>query len=229
MARVPKTASRKIFLAGGMYYGQFLFIFLVRPASLYCEEYVHIYTYVYRLYNKCRCYQITLRVKHFYTHRERCEVLTGCYHWDAGLAVTGRICGIEQNVLQSSFQTGSSSDHSYCHICFLIASPEEDFIRNIIIILYINYIIIICINNNNTLNNNYYWRLQDLTELFKIPLSTRKDLFEIHGQFGQASSERFASPNLRFFFRWIICPLHALAINSQMWRVCVISIRLRLP
>jgi hypothetical protein len=55
------------------------------PASLYCEEYVracvcpYIYTYVaaYRLYMNYRCYQITLRVKDFYTNLERCEVLTG--------------------------------------------------------------------------------------------------------------------------------------------------------
>ena len=155
-----------------------------------------------------------MQVKHFYTNRERCEVFTGCYQWDAGLAVNGRIRDIGQNVLQSSFHTGSSGSTSYFHICFLIASPEEDFIRNMII-LYINYIIIICINNNNnTLINNYYGRFPDLTVLFKIPLSTRKDFFEIHRQFGHASSESFASPDLRFLC-WIICPLHALAINSQ--------------
>jgi len=48
---------------------------VARPASLYCEEYVHIYTYTYltayRLYMNYRCYQITMRVKHFYTNRER--------------------------------------------------------------------------------------------------------------------------------------------------------------
>ena len=45
---------------------------------------------------------------------------------------------IGQNVLQSSFQTGSSSSHSYVHIFFLIAFIEEDFIKHIII-LCINY------------------------------------------------------------------------------------------
>jgi hypothetical protein len=53
------------------------------------------------------------------------------YHWGAGLAVTGRICDIGQNVLQSSFQTGSSSSPSYFHSFFLIAFLEEAFIRNI--------------------------------------------------------------------------------------------------
>jgi hypothetical protein len=42
-----------------------------RPAHLSCEEYAR------RLYMNYRCYQIILRVKHFYTSRERCEVMTG--------------------------------------------------------------------------------------------------------------------------------------------------------
>jgi hypothetical protein len=43
------------------------------------------------------------------------------YRWGAGLAVTGPIRDIERNALQSSFETGSSSTPSYCHIFFLIA------------------------------------------------------------------------------------------------------------
>ena len=39
------------------------------------------------------------------------------------------------------FQTGSSSSHSYFHIFFFIAFLEKNFIRNIIIILCINYTI----------------------------------------------------------------------------------------
>jgi len=42
----------------------------------------------------------------------------------AGLAVTGRIRDIGQNVLQYSFQTGSSSGHSYCQIFSLYHFPE---------------------------------------------------------------------------------------------------------
>jgi hypothetical protein len=55
------------------------FISFARPASLYFEIHLYIYTYltVYRLYNKYRCYQITLQVKYFYTNQERCEMLTG--------------------------------------------------------------------------------------------------------------------------------------------------------
>ena len=49
------------------------------------------------------------KAKYFYTNLERCEVLTGCLSLGACLAVTGRIRDIGQNVLESSFQTGSSS------------------------------------------------------------------------------------------------------------------------
>jgi len=91
--------------------------------------------------------------------------------------VAGRIRDIGQNVLQSSFSTGSSSSPSYCHIFFLAAFLEEDNIRNIII-LYINYKILCInnknsvINNNNNNNNNNNGRFQDLTLFFTIPMGT---------------------------------------------------------
>jgi len=71
-------------------------------------------------------------------------------HWGASVAVTVRIRGVGQKVLQYSFQTGNSSSHSYCHIFFLIAYLEKTFIENNIK-LWINYtiIIIIFINNND--------------------------------------------------------------------------------
>jgi hypothetical protein len=55
------------------------FIVFARPTSLHFEEYVHICIYLTanRLLNNCRCYQTILRLKHFYTNRERCEMLTG--------------------------------------------------------------------------------------------------------------------------------------------------------
>jgi len=94
-----------------------------------------------------------------------------------------------QNVLQPSFQTGSSSSsHSYCNIFFLVAFLEEVFICNIIIILCVNYIIIISSNVNAIINNNYE-RLQDLILFFRISIGTRKDLFEIYRQLGHASSK----------------------------------------
>jgi hypothetical protein len=63
-------------------------------------------------------------------------------HWGAVLAVTGPIRNNGQNVLQPCFQTGNSSSYSYCHVFFLIAFLEEAFLRNIVIILCVNYIII---------------------------------------------------------------------------------------
>jgi hypothetical protein len=58
-----------------------------------------------RLYINYRCYQITLRVKHFFTKNlERCEVLTIYLSFGfAGLAVTGRIRDTGEKVWQSSF------------------------------------------------------------------------------------------------------------------------------
>jgi hypothetical protein len=57
------------------------FASFARPAPLYCEQYVYIYTYLtaQSLCLNCRCYQIILRVKDFYTNREQCEVLTTGY------------------------------------------------------------------------------------------------------------------------------------------------------
>jgi len=129
-----------------------------------------------------RCYQITLRVKHFYSNRERCEVLGGylslgrrsigdwanTWHW------TKRFTVFFWNRKQKQIQLLRY---------FLIAFLEEDFIRNIIVILAINYIIMICMNNSERINNNYR-KFQDRVLLFKIPMGTRKDFFEICRQFG---------------------------------------------
>ena len=95
------------------------------------------------------------------------------YHWGAGLAGTWRIRDIGQNVLESSFPTGSSSSR---HSSFLIAFLEKVFARNIIIILCINYIIIKCISNEEIIKNKY-GSFQDLILLFKLPMGTRKDFF----------------------------------------------------
>jgi hypothetical protein len=51
------------------------------------------------------------------------------YRWATGLAVTGQIGDIGQNVLQPCFQTGSSSNPSYFHIFFLIAFLKEACIK----------------------------------------------------------------------------------------------------
>jgi hypothetical protein len=55
-----------------------------------------------------------------------------CY-WDADLVVTGRTRDLEENVLQPSFQTGSSSSSPiYFQSFFFIAILYEAFIRNIL-------------------------------------------------------------------------------------------------
>ena len=90
-------------------------------------------------------------MKHFCTNRSVAKCRMDIYHWGAGLAVTGRIRDIGQNVLQSSFRTENSSTTT-----ILTAFLEETFVRNITIMLYIIYIIIIRINKNNTVINNDY-------------------------------------------------------------------------
>ena len=67
--------------------------------------------------------------------------LLDMYHWVPVLAMTRRMRDIGQNILQSSFQTESSSSHNYFQISFLIAFLEEDFISKIIIILCITYLL----------------------------------------------------------------------------------------
>ena len=91
------------------------------------------------------------------------------------------------------FKQEEVTDTSYCHIFFLIASLEEAFIRNIIIIKYINYIIITRINDYTAVINNNYRILQDLVLLFRTPKGTRKYFFEIYRPFGHAFSKRFAA------------------------------------
>ena len=112
--------------------------------------------------------------------------------------MTGRIRDIGQNVLQYSFQTRSGSSPSYSHIFLLMAFLEEAFIRNIIIILCINYIIIIFMADNKAVINNNCGRPQELTLLLQIHMGTQKNFFEIYSLFGHARSDIFASPGRNF-------------------------------
>jgi len=79
------------------------------------------------------------------TNLKRCEVLTG--YLSLGCRPGGDWANTWHwaKVLQFSFQTGSSSTSSYCHILFLIVFLEQAVIRNIIIIIII---IVIRINYN---------------------------------------------------------------------------------
>jgi len=72
------------------------FDFFARPACLYFEEYVYIYTHI----SDCvhTVYELPLlpnktAVKHFDTNREQCEVLTGYLSlgcWPGGVGVNTR-------------------------------------------------------------------------------------------------------------------------------------------
>jgi hypothetical protein len=71
------------------------------------------------------------------------------------------------------FKQEVSSSISCLHVFFLITFLDEAFMRNVIIILCINYVIIICINDNNAVINNNYGRPLHLILLFKIPIGSR--------------------------------------------------------
>jgi len=64
------------------------------------------YTYLTAcsLYMHYHCYQLIIRVQHFSTNRERCEVLTGYLPLGAGLGVTGQIRDNGQNFYNLLFK-----------------------------------------------------------------------------------------------------------------------------
>jgi len=62
------------------------------------------------------------RVKHFYTNRSSAKCWLVIYRWSVGLAVTGQTSDIGQNVLQSSFETESSSSPVTAIFCCLSRS-----------------------------------------------------------------------------------------------------------
>ena len=100
---------------------------------------VYIYIYIEKERERETAYELPLvpnstAVKHFYTNRERCDALTG--YLSLGRRPGGHV------TLDSTFYNVLSKPEiiaapSYCDIFFLLAFLE-DFIRNIIIILYIN-------------------------------------------------------------------------------------------
>jgi len=99
------------------------------PPTPYCEKYVYIYLHAF--YCVQTVYELPLlpnntAVKHFNTNRNCAKCRPDIYRWAAGLAVTGPIRDSGQNVLQSSFETASSSSsHSYCHGLFLSHSSRR--------------------------------------------------------------------------------------------------------
>ena len=140
---------------------QFFYFFFPTSVLILLRIYIYIYIYIHtylttqRLYMNYRCYQITEQ-RNIFTQMGSCaKCLLDNYHWGSGLTVTGRTRAIGQNVLQSSFETGSSRSPSYCHIFFFITFLQEVFFGNIVIVIMIYHyalsiqyhiIIILCFN-----------------------------------------------------------------------------------
>jgi hypothetical protein len=85
-----------------------------------------------------------------------CEVLIG---YLLLTVVTVRVSDIGQNFSKPSFHTRRGNSPSYFRIVFLIVFLGEAFIRNIIVILCIDYIIItFIINNSYAVISNKLWK-----------------------------------------------------------------------
>jgi hypothetical protein len=76
-------------------------------------------------------------------------------------------------------------------------------------------------NNNNNAAINNYGRLQEFILLFRIPTGRQKNFFEIHRQFGQASSGWFASPGPRPSGCALVYRQPQFAVSSHRWIVAV--------
>ena len=102
---------------------QFLYFFCPTSVSILwiTREYIQIYDCVQTVYELLLLPSNTA-VKHFYTNRERCEVLTG-YHWGAGLGVTGPIVTLDRTFYSLVFKLEAVAAHSYFHIYSLITIP----------------------------------------------------------------------------------------------------------
>ena len=87
---------------------------LPQPPSPYC---VHTHTHTHISDTVQTVYELPLlpdntAVKHFYTNRGGAKCWLDIYGWSVGLAVTGRIRDIGQNVLLSACVTGGGSGSS---------------------------------------------------------------------------------------------------------------------
>jgi len=161
-------------------YIHILQIHICKYIYIYTYTYVHTHTifrYIYthtgtHIWLRRHCIWLTIFATKQYCERivftqigSRANCCLYIYDWFAELAVTGRVCDIRWEVLQSSNQTKSISRPSYFQIFFLIAFLEEAIMRNMRIILCINYVIMTCIIDSNALINIRYVRLQDLTRI----------------------------------------------------------------
>jgi len=97
-----------------------LLISSARAMSLYCEEcvYIHIPDWVETVFELPCLPNNTARETYLHKSGAVWRIDWIC-HCGAGLAVTGPIRDISQNVLQSSFQTNSSRSHQLLKSFFL--------------------------------------------------------------------------------------------------------------
>ena len=100
---------------------QIFFLFLSPNQRLYILNIMSTYTVYTHIWQRIETVNELPLPPNTKKTGSRAKCLLDIYHWGAGLAVTGRICDIRQNVLQSSFQTGSSSSPSYFQTFLLIA------------------------------------------------------------------------------------------------------------
>ena len=159
----PKWQAERFFWHAAFHAVQ-TFLFLLPDQRLYTVKNMCIYAHIsdcVEIVYELQLLQIILKLKHFYTNQEGCEVLTeylslgyrpggdfaNTWHWTKRFTIF--------------FQTGSNSSPSYCHIFFFIAFLEQAFIWNIIITLCIIFtvIIIVCINKKGAIINNKYGRI----------------------------------------------------------------------
>jgi len=90
-----------------------------------------VYTHI-RLHKDCILPPNNTANVTFFTNQEWCEVFTGYLSLGNQVVVTVPIHDNGQNILHSSFQTGSGRSPSYFQIFCLITFLKETIIRNII-------------------------------------------------------------------------------------------------
>jgi hypothetical protein len=121
---VPKMPSGKISLARGIYCCSNILYF-------FCP------TSVFILWRTCVCIWLctdcmllpNTEVKNLYTNGSSAKCWLDIYRWGAGLAVTGPIRDIGLKVLQSSFETGSSSSPVTAKFCCLSRSSRRSLLQ----------------------------------------------------------------------------------------------------
>jgi hypothetical protein len=122
------------------------------------------------------------RVKHFYTHQERCKVLNGYLSLGHQLGGEWANTYIGRKCLQSSFQTEVAA----APVTATSSSLSYSSTRPLLQIYHNNYTIQLLYNkitkhnNNNAISNKInYGRLHAISLLLKVSMSTRKNFFEI--------------------------------------------------